>query len=239
MKLTNLLLALFIVAFATNSLFAQKSQTLADSIYDEGVTFYSQNQLTEAVAKFEEALTINPKHKNSLFNLGVIYFEYGNKEKGLAYLQTGVKHGDRDAAELLKFKLQQRIAYADTMHFEDVDVAPRILVKGVPEDILVNGDFHPVLKKQLVAGFKKSSIILKDSGAGKLYPLQIHIDKDGKLNGILIKPYGKSVSDEKPIVQEEISAILRAIPNILPAKHDGKAVSVNGFAIPFRVTNHR
>lgn len=230
MKLTNLLLALFIVAFATSSLSAQKSQTLADSIYDEGVTFYSQNQLTEAVAKFEESLTINPKHKNSLFNLGVIYFENGNKEKGLEYLQTCVRLGDRDAASMLRDKLNVQIAYADTMHFEDIEIGPKIMVKGVAEDIFIPGDVNKAFRQEIIKGMKGSKLIKKDAGKGRLYVLKLFVSKDGIIDAEVL-------NHDSKMVQREISRVLKGIPDIVAPKHAGKNVTMMGFTIPLRVTN--
>ncbi|MBJ6116824.1 tetratricopeptide repeat protein [Pontibacter sp. BT310] len=231
MKLTNLLLALLVVTFATTPLLAQ-DKNQADVLYDEGVTLYGQNQLTEAVAKFEETLTINPKHKNALFNLGVINLENGNRAKGLEYLQTCVKLGDRDAASMLRDKLNVQIAYADTMHFEDIETGPKMMVKGMPEDIFVPGDVNNSFKYELTKCMKSSKLLEKDAGKGKLYVLQLYITKEGVIDAAVI-------NNDSKMVQREVSRLLRAIPDIIAAKHAGKAVTMMGFTIPVRISNYR
>lgn len=228
MKTENLFFALLLSILTTFPLFAQNN-TPADNIYDEGVRLLEQKQYTEAIKKFEEALTINPKHKNSLFNLAVISFDTGNREKGLEYLQASVRAGDRDAATLLKEEFQQKIALADTMHFEDVDIRPQILIKSKPEELIINGDLHPVLKKKLLYHLKNSKVLRRDAGDGKLYALSLSVNKAGIIGCELLN------HPKNQTAQQELSTILQSIANIKPAVHEGKEVAVYGLAvIPIR-----
>ncbi|MBB6610930.1 hypothetical protein H7F15_07775 [Pontibacter sp. Tf4] len=230
MKPTSLISALFIVVFAISTSFAQKKQTLADSLYNEGVTFYSQNQLTEAVTKFEETISQNPKHKDALFNLAVISLGAGDREKGVSYLQTCVRLGDREAASMLRDKLNVQIAYADTMYFEDIEVGPKIIVKGVAEDLFIPGDINPALRHEILKGMKGSKLISKDAGKSRLYALNLFIRENGTIDAEVL-------NHDSKMVQREVSRILQSIPNIIAPSHNGKNVTLKGFVIPIRVTN--
>ncbi|WP_238395639.1 hypothetical protein [Pontibacter pudoricolor] len=80
---------------------------------------------------------------------------------------------------MLRDKLNVQIAYADTMHFEDIEVAPKIMIKGVAEDPFIPGDMNPALRQEIIKGMKGSKLIKKDAGKGRLYVLKLFVSKDG------------------------------------------------------------
>lgn len=229
MKIIHFILALIVTTLAGTTALAQINIS-ADSIHNEGVKLYSQKQIREAAKKFEEVLAKNPKHKNAIFNLGVIYYNNGNQKLGLNYLQTCVKLGDRDAADYIKYELKQPIALADTMHILDVDIAPKVKNNSKTEELLMGEFMHPTLAKEIGIAFSKSKIIRKDTGKSKTYYLSLLVTNEGKLDAKLLNP------DTPPAIQQEVTKILHTIiPVITPAKHQGKVVTASGLTVPIRL----
>jgi tetratricopeptide (TPR) repeat protein len=201
-----------------------------DSVYDLAVNFYNQKDIGNAKTQFERVINLNPKHKDAIFNLGVINLELRNKAKAIELFQTCVRLNDRSAADLLKTQFGQAINCYDTMHLDDVQIPPKVLVNAIGEDILIKGNLNKFLIKQITDGIKKSKIIKKEierSDVNKKNFLSLYFRKDGKLGAKLIKPKSQQV-------QDEITTIFQKI-QIIPAKCDEKEVVTWGLTLPLQL----
>ncbi|OKL39408.1 tetratricopeptide repeat protein [Pontibacter flavimaris] len=221
----KLLLLLLAVLVTFTKLAAQDSEQ-ADRIYSQALELYKQQQLTAAAAEFEKVLTLNPRHKDALYNLAVLNYQFGSKDKAIELLQACVRLGDKEAAQMLKEQLHQKIAYADTMHYDVVDVAPKVLVNAVEEEALVEGGLNKVIEKSLVAELKKSKLLRKQVGQGRLLALSLYFSKDGSLNAIIVTP------NKTDAAQQELTSVLQRVVRTIPGKHNGKEVVVGGLTLP-------
>ncbi len=161
-----------------------------------------------------------------MYILAVINFDLGNKEKAVDLLQACVRLRDRDAANLLKEQLQQKIALADTMHFEDVDLEPKVVANAVSEDILDGKGLNKKIEKAILRELKKSKVLRKQFEAGTMLPLSLYFGKDGKLNAEILGPKRSAAS------QQEITEVFNRAVQIIPGRHEGKEVVVWGLTLP-------
>ncbi|WP_347157103.1 hypothetical protein [Pontibacter chitinilyticus] len=148
----------------------------------------------------------------------VINLELENNDRAIDLLPTCVKLHDRVAAKLLKEQLQQKIAYADTMHYDDVDIKPKVVVNSAQEDFLVGTGINKAIEKPLLDGLKKSKVLRKEVAIGTILPFALYFGKDGKLNAEIM---GGTISEA---AQKELSSILQSLPTIIPGKHRGQEV---------------
>ena len=51
--------------------------------YDLGVTYRLCNQLPEAIACFERAITLNPDYGNAYYNLGIVWEHQGREANAI------------------------------------------------------------------------------------------------------------------------------------------------------------
>lgn len=56
----------------------------ADAVYNQGIILWNQGKIPEAKAKFEEALTANPNHPESHFQLGMALLNEGKMAEAIA-----------------------------------------------------------------------------------------------------------------------------------------------------------
>ena len=220
----NKLLALVIFnIFFFSSTNAQNLKR-ADSIYNKALSLYELKDTTNAILEFEEVIKLNQSYKNAIFNLAVINYERGNKEKAFNLFQRCVQLKDRNAADLLK-KFGQTIIYADTMFIGDLEYLPKVPIQSRQEDLFVNNSLNKIIINQISEGFRKSKILKKNVGIGKKIFLSIYVCKDGRLNADLL---GR-ITDQ--VVQEEITSILQKIV-IIPGKYQDKEVVTWGVTVP-------
>jgi|GEM_PF-6790548 len=220
----RLLIILSALVFSFYHVNAQGSKQV-DSIYNNALVLYEQKAFDRAKAEFEKVIILSPRHKDAIFNLAVINYEQGNKDQAIGLFQTCVKLKDRNAADLLKNQLGQQIAYADTMHLDDVDTSPKVLVNSEQEEIIVNKGLNRVIEKKISDGFRKSKILKKEVGSGKKIFLFMYFGKDGRVDAEVL---GKNQNQS---VQAEITTILQSI-TIIPAKYKGKEVVTWGLTLP-------
>lgn len=219
-----LLSALAVVGLSTQ-LFAQGNNQVEET-YAQALKFYEQHQTEAAVSEFEKVIALNPRHKDAMYNLAVINLDLGNKDKAVELLQACVRLRDRDAANLLKEQLQQKIAFADTMFFEDVDVVPKVVVNSVHEDVLDGKGLNKTIEKSLLSELKKSKYLRKQFTAGTMLPLSLYFGKDGKLNAEILGPKRSAAA------QQEITEVFNRAVQIIPGNHEGKEVVVWGLTVP-------
>lgn len=100
------------------------------SMYKNALQLYMQKDTLKAIEELEKIIKLKPNFTDAIYDLGVIHYQAGNREKAINLFQTAVRQGDRKAAEILKEELQQKIAYTDTMLIDDVDVKPYVLVNS-------------------------------------------------------------------------------------------------------------
>lgn len=219
-----LLSALAVVGLSTQ-LFAQGNNQVEET-YAQALKFYEQHQTEAAVSEFEKVIALNPRHKDAMYNLAVINLDLSNKDKAVELLQACVRLRDRDAANLLKEQLQQKIAFADTMFFEDVDVVPKVVVNSVHEDVLDGKGLNKTIEKSLLSELKKSKYLRKQFTAGTMLPLSLYFGKDGKLNAEILGPKRSAAA------QQEITEVFNRAVQIIPGNHEGKEVVVWGLTVP-------
>lgn len=221
----KVILSVLAVVAISSQLFAQEKNKV-EEIYAHALQLYEQQQTEAAVSEFEKVIALNPRHKDAIYNLAVINFDLGNKDKAVKLLQACVRLRDRDAANLLKEQLQQKIALADTMHFEDVDVVPKVVVNSAPEDVLDGKGLNKTIEKSIISELKKSKVLRKQFGAGTMLPLSLYFGKDGKLNAEILGPKRNAAA------QQEITEVFSRAVKIIPGKHEGKEVVVWGLTLP-------
>ncbi|ARS37178.1 tetratricopeptide repeat protein [Pontibacter actiniarum] len=220
-----LLTAIAVVAISSQ-LFAQEKNQV-EATYAYALQLYEQQQTKATASEFEKVIALNPRHKDAMYNLAVINFDLGNKDKAIELLQACVRMRDRDAANLLKEQLQEKIAFADTMHFEDMDVVPKVVLSSVPEDILNGKGLNKTLEKSILSELKKSKVLRKQFRAGTtLLPLSLYFGKDGKLDAEIVGPKRNAAA------QQEITEAFNRAVQIVPGKHEGKEVVVWGLTLP-------
>ena len=215
-------LFLLLSLFCLRDTFAQ-NKLKADSLYQAGLNDYEQQNKVQAMQRFKEALDINPEHTDALFNFGVVNYELGNQGKAYALFQQGVKLHDRNAAKLLK-ELGQAIAYADTMHIDDVDEWPKFMNKGKLEDVFgkdlgINSSLQFQMGKEIMS----SALVHNKLGKNlKIYATLMFLN-DGRLKASMI-------IDNKG--QREMQDLLFKNIELVPAKHAGMPVSIWGIHVP-------
>lgn len=218
----KIILLTLVCFLCLDAAYAQNSSK-TDSLYQAALHHYEQQDKAQAMQLFQQVLQFNPLHKDALFNFGVVNYELGNQDKAFAIFQQGVKLHDRNAAELLK-ELGQPIAYADTMYLDDVDTWPKVLTSKGPEDLFrAAGELSFVLQDQIAKEIMQSSQIQKRLGKSrKLFVTLMFLD-DGRLTGDVI------LSNEGQA--QHVNMVFKGI-QLLPAKYQGKAVSVWGLNVP-------
>src|SRR5688500_14565823 len=102
----KILLPLLPLLFTSTNLIAQEKKKAEES-YAQGLQLYEQHQTAAAASAFEKVLALNPRHKDAMFNLAVISYDLGKKDRAIGLLQSCVRLGDRNAADLLKEQLKQ------------------------------------------------------------------------------------------------------------------------------------
>ncbi|WP_266202330.1 tetratricopeptide repeat protein [Pontibacter kalidii] len=221
----KIILSVLAVLATTTQLLAQQKNQVEET-YARALQLYEQQQTEAAVSEFEKVITLNPRHKDAMYNLAVINLGLGNKGKAVELLQACVRLRDRDAANLLKEQLQQKIAYADTMFFEDVDVMPKVVVNAIHEDVLDGKGLNKAVEKSILSELKKSKLLRKQFGTGTMLPLSLYFGKDGRLNAEIL---GTKKSEA---AQLEITEAFNRAIQIVPGKHEGKEVVVWGLTLP-------
>ncbi|WP_276495773.1 tetratricopeptide repeat protein [Pontibacter litorisediminis] len=221
----KILFSAFAVLVTSTQLFSQ-GKNQVDEAYAHALELFEQQQIDAAAAEFEKVITLNPRHKDAMYNLAVINLGLGNNDKAVELLQACVRLRDRDAANLLKEQLQQKIAYADTMFWEDVDAAPKVVVNSVHEEVLDGKGLNKAIEKPLLSGLKKSTLLRKEFKAGTMLPLSLYFGKDGKLNAEILGPRKNDAA------QQEITDVCSRAVQVIPGKHDGKEVVVWGLTLP-------
>lgn len=221
----KILLAALAVLAAFSQLLAQE-KTNVEETYAHALQLYEQQQTKAAISEFEKVIALNPRHKDAMFNLAVINFDLGNKDKAVELLQVCVRLRDRDAANLLKEQLQQKIAFADTMNFEDVDVTPKVVVNAVHEDVIDGKGLNKAIEKSLLSELKKSKSLRKQFSAGTMLPLSLYFGKDGRLNAEILGPKRSEAA------QQVITEVFNRAVQIIPGKHEGREVVVWGLTLP-------
>ncbi len=63
----------------------------ADTYYLLGTAFHELGKAGQAVSAYEKALKLDPRHYEATHNLGVLYHNAGQKEKGEYYLNKAKK----------------------------------------------------------------------------------------------------------------------------------------------------
>jgi tetratricopeptide (TPR) repeat protein len=213
------LLPLLTLLFTFTQLFAQDYEQ-AYKVYTNALKLYEQQQTASAIEEFEKVLTLNPKHNNALFNLAVINYDLGNKEKAALLLQACAKLGDKEAAKMLREQLNEKVAFADTMHYNTVDVTPKVLVHAVEEEVLVDAGLNKTIEKSLITELKKSKLLRKQVGDGGFLVLSLYFSKDGSLNALIVTPNKTETAQ-----QEVTSALQKVVRAILENTVEKKSLS--------------
>ena len=73
---------------------AKESNKNLDIIFiNEGLLYYKQGKLQDALISFQEAIRLNPKNLHAQFNLAMIYFLNNNIELCFQYLKSLLPYG--------------------------------------------------------------------------------------------------------------------------------------------------
>ena len=76
---------------------------------------YEKKDTFGAIAEFEKIIKLDPNHRNSLYNLGVLNYQLGDNATAIRLLRRCLKLNDKEAAKLLRKQFHQTLTYADTM----------------------------------------------------------------------------------------------------------------------------
>lgn len=225
--MTKYLLPIIVVLLASISSIAQSSKEI-ENRYKNAIKLYvEQKDTLKAIQELEQVAQLKPRYKDVIFDLGAMYLQTGNPEKAVDMFQTGVRIGDRKAADLLKSELKQKIRYYDTMSFEDVDEKPYILVNDKKEEILVNKELNKIIYKPLLAGIRSSKILKKEMQSRSIIIAVLCISKAGEMDV-------RMLITENPLVQDEMEKIVKSVGRFSPGKHEGKEVVTTGWTLPIR-----
>ncbi|MCL2761312.1 MAG: tetratricopeptide repeat protein, partial [Desulfuromonadales bacterium] len=61
-----------------------KSQKTPDLLTDQGIMYQRMGLYSKAISNFERAFAMNPKHAQSIFNIGVVSLKLNQKDKAIA-----------------------------------------------------------------------------------------------------------------------------------------------------------
>lgn len=200
-----------------------QSTSHIDSLYENAVKHYQQKKTDSAILQFEKVIFSNPGHRDATFNLAAIYYELGNKKRAIELFQACVKLKDREAASILKNQLSEPILYDDTMHIEDIDILPKLLVKSQPQEIIIEGHLNKKIIDKILSDFRSSKTFKREIGPTSRLTLSLFFGKDGKMDARTIF--------NNPALQAEITAILQGI-TIIPGKYQNKEVVTYGLRQP-------
>ncbi|MCO4293939.1 tetratricopeptide repeat protein [Solitalea sp. MAHUQ-68] len=234
-------ITIFVLALFTSvSLFAQ-SANKADSLYQVALNFYDKQDSQNAIVNFEEVLKLNPKHVDALYNLAVLQYELGNKQKAIELFQRSAALGDTQSKEILKQKLNVRLNYADTMDIADVDKLPQLLLDGKAEDLLFNNSINTKLLKEIanniVASKDIKSRVFDIEAANKnidvttINEVKLKVGLlFGKDGSITVIPTDENFIDRK-LVLEMMKASAK-LGKVTPAQYADKVVCTRYYSIP-------
>lgn len=232
---------LFILAISISATCAYAQSNQADSIYQQALKLYDSKDYTNAIAEFEKVLAINPKHTDALFNLAVLQYDQGNKQKAIDLFQRSAALGDSESKEILKNRLNVRLAYADTMDVADVDKQPSLIIDNKPEDLFFNKTINTKLLTTIAEKIVKSASIKsrvfevdaanKNIEASSLKEVKMKVGlifgKDGSITAI---PVGEDFADRKLIM--DLLAVSPQLGKVTPATYDNKTVCARYYSIP-------
>jgi tetratricopeptide (TPR) repeat protein len=91
-----------------------------NTLYKNGVTFFAENKLFEAISEFEGVIKLDPNHKDALYNLAIINDRLKDTSAAIDFLLRGLRLNDKRSAKLLVDKFNYKLTYADTMQNIDV-----------------------------------------------------------------------------------------------------------------------
>jgi len=221
------LLSIIVILLASVSSIAQSSSEIRN-MYKNAIKLYvEQKDTLKAIQELEKVAQLKPRYKDAIFDLGAMYLQTGNTEKAMDLFQTGVRIGDRKAADLLKNELKQKIRFYDTMSVEDVDEKPYVLVNSKKEEILVNKELNKVIHKPLLAGIRNSEILKKEMQSKNMLIAVLYITKTGEMDA-------KILLSNNPLVHDEMKKIAKSVGRFSPGKYEGKEVVTYGWTLPIR-----
>ncbi|AFD05785.1 hypothetical protein Solca_0660 [Solitalea canadensis DSM 3403] len=233
------LLFLLVISIFISSVYAQSNQ--ADSLYQQALKLYDNKDFANAITAFEKVLEINPRHTDALFNLAVLQYDQGNKQKAIDLFQRSAALGDSESKEILKNKLNVRLAYTDTMDVADVDKLPSLIIDNKQEDLFFNKTINTKLLSTIADKIVKSATIKarvfevdaanKNVEASTLKEVKMKVGllfgKDGSITAV---PVGEDFADRKLIV--DLLTVSPQLGKVTPAMYDNKAVCARYYSVP-------
>ncbi|MGI6401930.1 MAG: DNA-directed RNA polymerase subunit alpha C-terminal domain-containing protein [Thermoguttaceae bacterium] len=151
-----------------NSLSGAVEQT-AEYLYQRGATVYECGDVNEAIALYERAVAVDPKHPGALFGLALENERRGNDDEALGYYQVAAKRFPADVGTLINLA----ILYEDREDYTSAQQCLQRVLSAYPTN-------------------EKARLYLKDVEAS----LEMHYDEEEILRERALKvKYSQSVFD--------------------------------------------
>jgi Tfp pilus assembly protein PilF len=90
MKTYHKILLLVITLAFSSVLYGQSAKT-AQALTDEGIKLFDDGKYDEAIAKYKEAIKVDPKYSNAYYEIGYTLFNNDRPLEAIPYLETTIK----------------------------------------------------------------------------------------------------------------------------------------------------
>ena len=205
-----------------NWAFSLGYQLYAETLFSLGLISFQQNRLEDASNYFNRIVAVNPNEEQALFNLGIIASRLEQREEAIVYFQRSLRSGNREAGRILR----EHYENFDFMHIEDVDVLPRIILRGREREINKSGQIHERFDFELRRAINRSELFSQQWMSSRFF-LRLEIDKNGRLISTFLE-------GSIPDLDNELKSILENMFEFVPARYQGMNVGVSGWNMALR-----
>ena len=167
---------------------------------------------------YSQALVLNPKSRDVLYNLAATELSLGEAEKACEHWYQLFLSGDSSGVEHIK-EFCPDYFKGKIVPFSELDEKPKFIFRGKEHPLFVDKDLNPIYLSAFIKRFSNSSYLNKAKGISRI---SFKVNKESKLECYVYAVGAKAVDAKE--TREVIESFMRTLVVYIAGKKDGQAV---------------
>lgn len=202
-------------------LFAQigfSQNTPLDRLLTAGQRAFTGQDYILAKKIYSQALALNPKNRDVLYNLAATELSLGESEKACDYWYQLFMTGDKSGVEHIK-EFCPDYFKGKVLPFSELDEKPKFIYRGKEHPLFVGKDLNPIYRTAFIKRFSHSNYLNKLEGISRI---GFKVNKESKLECFVYSVGAKAADADE--MREVMESFMRTLVVYIAGKKDGEAV---------------
>lgn len=167
---------------------------------------------------YSQALILNPKNRDVLYNIAATELSLGESEKACDYWYQLFMTGDYSGVEYIKEYCPDYFK-GKVVPFAELDEKPKFIYRGKEHPLFVGKDLNPIYRTAFIKRFSYSNYLNKTKGISHI---GFKVNKESKLECFVYSVSAKGVDADE--VREVMESFMRTLVVYIAGRKDGEAV---------------